>query len=158
MTGKPSRRRTYSLTQASKAVDVLFSALGGAEKLQLLALWEHWAFAVGAEVAELGVPLGHTDATLLIGVDDSMALQELSMQTPDILERVNAFLDAPLFSRVRVILRQNQRPLTEKRPPRSTRTPSTMPPPPPRLGKLVFSPDSPIADCYAAYVQAFRTV
>ena len=83
-----------------------------------------------------------------------MALQELSLQGPEILERVNSFMNSAFFLKVRVALLQKQRPLNRARPQKS------LPPPAParplRLGGLSLHPDSPAGRCYAAYVAMFR--
>ena len=152
-------KREKRLRTVREAVDILLAAYGGQDRRQLCSLWDNCEMVLGDDLAPLALPLGHKDSVLLVGAEDSMALQELSLQSPEILERANAFMDAPFFSQVRVILLQGQRPLNERRPPRPlspARPP--MPPRPPRLGGLMgaFSPDSLAGPCYEAYVAAFR--
>ncbi len=156
---KPSRTRKKKLIPASGAVAALLATLGG-EALGLLSLWEHWDFAAGEEVAALGQPLGHKDDVLILGVEDPMAMQELSLRIPELLERVNAFLDSEIFSDVRLILLQGARPLTVKRPRRSLSPFDRMPPRPPRLGGLAgrLDPHSPVTRSYEAYIRAFDAV
>ena len=86
-------------------------------------------------------------------------MQEVSLQSPDILERVNAFMDRPFFHKIRVQLMQGQRSLAEVRPRRPARTVVSEPPPrPPRLGALKgkLDPNSPVARCYEAYLAMFQ--
>ncbi len=151
-------KREKRLRSVQEAVNILLAAYGGEENFRICALWDNWEMVMGEALAPLALPLGHKDGVLLVGAEDSMALQELSLQTPEILERANAFMDTPFFSKVRVILQQGQRPLSEKLPARPT-TParSPMPSRPPRLGGLMgtFPPDSLVGRCYRAYVAAF---
>lgn len=155
----PSRTRKRALLPASGAVEALFATLGGQEIGKLLALWEHWTFAAGEEAAGLAFPLGHRGATLILGAEDAMAMQELSLLIPELLERVNAFLDSPFFSDIRLVLLQGARPLSEKRATRPTPAISRMPPRPPHLGGLVgkLDPLSPVTRSYEAYIRAFQS-
>lgn len=151
------RERTYGMRPVDNAIDVLLERLGGKEARQLAALWDNWAMVLGEDMAPLGFPIGHKDATLLIGAEDSMAMQELFMQSAEILERANAFMDSNFFERVRVVLLQGKRPLNEKRSVRPRhRLRRANPPRPPRLGGLQLPPDSPVAECYKAYIAAFE--
>lgn len=153
------KKREKRLRSIQEALDILFRAHGGQEQRHLSALWSNWEMVLGEDLAPLGVPLGHKDRVLHIGAEDSMALQELSLQSPEILERVNAFMDGPYFSQVRVALQQGQRALSEKRPPRSLAPlRPALPPKPPRLGSLSgqFPPGSLVGPCYEAYISVWR--
>lgn len=160
MSAKPSlKKREKRLCGIQEALDILFRAHGGQEQRHLNALWNNWDMVLGEDLAQLGAPLGHKDRMLQIGAEDSMALQELSLQSPDILDRVNAFMDGPFFVQVRVILLQGQRALNERRPARSlTPLRPCVPPRPPRLGALsgTFPPGSLVASCYDAYISVWR--
>lgn len=72
--------------------------------LRLAVLWTSWPVIVGPEAAELARPLGHNKTTLLLGVEDAVAMQEISFQTPRILQAANAFLGEPFFDKVRLDL------------------------------------------------------
>jgi hypothetical protein len=134
-------------------VDSFLAQLGGKERRHLCALWNNWDLVL-VPLAPLALPLGQEKGALLLGAEDSMALQELVLQGPEILERVNAFMDGPFFLKVRVILAQGRRPLNRRPPPRPLPPPSAARPP--RLGGLSLPPDSPVGRCYAAYVAMFR--
>ena len=103
---------------------LLLERLGGQEQGKLVSLWKNWDQIMGEEVTALGRPLGHKkhagcsagdgakdwakDRTLNIGADDSMALQELSLRSPEILERANAALGSEFFTEVKVSLLQGK--------------------------------------------------
>lgn len=132
---------------------LLLERLGGPEASRRNALWKDWSAIVGEDVAALGCPLGQKDGVLLIGAEDSMALQELSLLSGEILERANAFMHGEPFTEVRVQLMQGQRDLAAPRPePPPAQAPAE--PPLPRLGGLLgrLDPDSPVTRCYKAFV------
>ncbi|MDL2207517.1 DUF721 domain-containing protein, partial [Desulfovibrio sp. OttesenSCG-928-M16] len=73
----PWRKRAYATHSVHEAVTKLFISLGGADQARLVELWRHWEMVMGEMLAPLGRPLGHKDATLFIGAEDAMAMQEL---------------------------------------------------------------------------------
>ncbi|MDR1490330.1 MAG: DUF721 domain-containing protein [Desulfovibrio sp.] len=113
--GKPRRPRPSALRaeqscSAAEAVRDLFAGLGRPWQGRLKELWRHWDMVAGEEIARIGRPLGYgsKDRSLLLGVDDAMALQELSLQRDDILERSNAFMNETFFLNLKVRLLQDQ--------------------------------------------------
>lgn len=70
---------------------------------KLWQLWQHWEMVMGPDLAELALPLGHHKDVLLVAACDNMVMQELQMQSDEILERVNAFMDGR-FKSVRLSL------------------------------------------------------
>ena len=109
---------------------------------------------MGPDIAALAHPLGHRKDILLVGGEDSCAMQELSYAVPEILERVNAFMDEDYFHKVELHLLLGKESLRRVD---ITPVPVIPPPPrPPRLGALKLPPDSPVAACYAAYVRCFE--
>lgn len=148
-----------------EALAAFYERLGGKEQGKLTALWKSWESVVGEDISSLGFPLGHKETVLHIGVDDSMALQDLSMQKEDILERVNDFMEADFFDDVAITLMQGKRDLSRPEETRSAPAPVTDSPPAwlpeeerPDVGKLLgkIPPDSPIARCYEAHVSMAR--
>ena len=116
---------------------------------------------MGDDLAALAFPLGHKDDILLIGAEDTMAMQELFLQSPEILERANAFMDSEFFLHVKVSLMQGQRDLSRQRPRRPHSPLAPVPPPKPaRLGALLgkLNPDSPVTRCYQAYLAMFNSL
>lgn len=84
--------------------DVLAGMGGDPLRMRLVQLWRHWEMVLGPELAPLARPLGHHKDTLLIGAEDAMLMQELHLQSGEILERVNAFMEGPFFAAVKVSL------------------------------------------------------
>jgi hypothetical protein len=150
-----SGKREKRLLPAGEAVQALLARLGGQDRGRLCALWDNWNPVLGP-LSSLALPLGQENGVLLLGAEDSMVLQELTLQGPEILERVNAFMGSLFFLKVRVVLVQGRRPLNRKIPPPAF--PAPQPARPPRLGGLSLPQDSPAGRCYAAYVAMFRKI
>lgn len=151
-------RREKRLLAAGEAMSAFLDGYGGKERRHLTALWRNWSVVMGEALAELAFPLGHKGDVLIIGADDVMAMQELSLQSMEILERANAFMDSEFFRQVKVNLMQGQQALTRPRPRRPDSPIRPAPPPKPtRLGGLVgkLTPDSPVTRCYEAYIAMF---
>ncbi len=119
----------------------------------LVELWRNWAMVMGPALAPLALPLGCRGEILVVGGEDNLVLQELSFQTPELLERVNAFMDAPpdapVFTRVELRLIQGKRPLSL---PPETPVRERHLCRPADLGAYLdlMDPESPVARCYAA--------
>ena len=117
-------------------------------------LWKNWELVMGPDIAPLACPIGHRNGILIVGGEDSYALQELSYAVPEILMRANAFMDALFFHKVELHLLMGKEDL------RSVGVTPVPPPPrlqrPPRLGRLNLPADSPAAAAYAAYVRMFE--
>ena len=135
----------------------VLTALGGdAARLRLVQLWRHWEMVLGPELAPLARPLGHHGDCLRIGAEDAMLMQELHLQSGEILERVNAFMEGPFFACVKVSLGFRRTELDTIAPPP---TPPPQPLERPRVtGEALahMRPDSPVARCYARYVGLAR--
>lgn len=120
---------------------------------RLVRLWQHWDMVMGPQLAPIAWPLGHRGTVLLVGAEDAMLMQELSMQTEEILERVNAFIDEALFTEVRVSLALGKNPLNGSLavpPPRVRPVLERGPAPSGRYLDLMNS-DSAVAKCYARF-------
>lgn len=142
----------------NEALSILFSEEAFRRERFIAALWQNWSMILGEYLGGLAFPLGHKDETLIIGAEDNMAMQELSLQSPEILERVNAFMDEEVFSKVKLELLLGQRPLQSGRPARPVMRPApAIPPRPPRLGTLrgVLDASSLVGKCYEAYVALY---
>ena len=142
----------------NEALSVVFSNEAYRKQRFVAALWQNWQAVLGEDLAVIAMPLGHKGDQLIIGAEDNMAMQELSLQAPEILERVNAFMGEDIFVKVKVALLLGQRPLRSHLPQReSTLVRPQLPPRPPGLGMLASSmdPDSVVARCYEAYVAMF---
>lgn len=157
--GRPAPRsqRTLALRSMADALASFLSARDGGEHVHLTRLWEHWAMVLGPNLAALAVPLGHRKDVLLIAAEDSMAAQEIAMQAGEVLERVNAFMNSPYFSRIQVELVMGRQDLS-----RSGQQQRPVPPvialrKPCNLGGLTgkLDPSSPVSRCYDAYLRYF---
>ena len=110
-------------------------------------------FSLGGKLGSVLSALGND--ILIVGGEDNLALQELSFMTPEILERVNAFMDAPVFDRVELRLVMGDRPLDQMPDIQPSTRVRPAPPRPRQLGAHLeeMNPDSPVARCYAAYLR-----
>lgn len=102
--GRDKGKRTNGMFSLGGKLGSVLSALGNGEKLMQVRLWQNWEMVMGPDIAPLAWPLGARNDILIVGGEDNLALQELSFMTPEILERVNAFMDAPVFDRVELRL------------------------------------------------------
>lgn len=151
----PPRRQDAPLPLSEALAAWLSSKGGEARPAHLDQLWKNWAMVMGPDLAPLAQPLGHRNDLLLVGGEDHLVLQELTYAVPEILERVNAFMDEPFFHRVELHLLLGKTPLNL-----AAATPVPVPPPltrPPRLGGLSLDPASPVGRCYQAYLRCFDT-
>ena len=146
-----------ALRGISEALAYFLGKRDGNEHGQLTRLWEHWAMVMGREIASLGVPLGHKKDALIIAAEDSMAAQDIAMQAGEVLERANAFMRGPYFSRIQVELTMGRNDLSKPAPEMRPKPPDYQPPRPEQLGGLTGSldPASPVARCYEAYLRYF---
>ena len=155
---KVGTNRQWRLCAMNEALSVVFSDEAYRKQRLVTALWQNWQAVLGEDLAVIAMPLGHKGDQLIIGAEDNMAMQELSLQAPEILERVNAFMGEDIFVKVKVALLLGQRPLRSHLPQReSAPVRPQLPPRPPGLGSLAGSmaPDSVVARCYEAYVAMF---
>ncbi len=157
---EPVSKRSLNLQSAGQALALFMAKHDGGLHLRLGNLWQCWEMVLGPQLSPLGIPLGHAKDCLLIGAEDSMAVQELFMQTGEILERVNAFMDMPFFSRLQVELRLGRANLAASRPSVKKRLPPPRLPKPPNLGALldVLPADSAVGKCYRAYLAYFARI
>lgn len=85
----------------------LLESMGGSrERSRLDSLWKNWEQVAGEEIASLTTPLGHHGATLLLGAEDAMAIQEGRMMSEEILARVNGFLKTQYFTQLKISLKE----------------------------------------------------
>lgn len=165
------RSATDAALSLGEALAALLEAMGGTpERAGLQHLWDNWETALGAELAALAMPLGQRagrpssragdreGATLLLGAEDAMLMQELRFRGDEILARVNAFLGHPHFAAVQVSL-----PLGKSAPERSRQRAADAASAPQEPGEeapalsgvflRAMDPDSPVARCYARFAR-----
>ena len=154
--GRDLDKRSSKTTPLSEGLGGWLAAHGmKPQQAMLEQLWRNWEVVMGPDLANVAHPVGHRNGILLIGGDDPCAMQELSYAVPEILERVNAFMDEEFFHKVELHLLMGRR--HSLRRVDITEVPPPPPPPrPPRLGALKLPPDSPLAAAYEAYVRMFN--
>lgn len=148
-------KREKRARSTEEGVSALLDSLGGKDRARLNRLWKDWESVMGEYIASLSHPLGHAEDVLLVGADDAMAMQELSLLSRELLERANEHMGRPLFAKVTVRLMQGRPDLARRREPFAA--PPLRPPyTPQQVGRHLgaFDPDSPVARCYEAHVRA----
>ena len=125
-----------------------------ADRIRLGHLWEHWPYVMGPELAGMACPLGTHKDVLLLGCEDNMLMQEITLCRDEILERVNAFMEKPYFHNIKASLLMGRCNLARPRPK-------------PQVKQQVFesnvrgtyldriSPDTPWGRCYATYAGVY---
>lgn len=90
-----------------QAQDILHDFWNRAERRlqwRLAEIWSSWPKVVGPEIADMAKPLGRSKATLLLGAEDPMVMQEMHFHAPMILRAVNGALGEKVFDKVRIDL------------------------------------------------------
>ncbi len=139
------------------ALQRFFERHKGHESFHLLHLWDNWPMVMGEALCAMAHPLGAKDRLLIIGVEDNLAMHELSFQVPQILARANAFMNEQYFRQVRLELLQKRKPLYPRL--ALCRRDLTMErPKPSNLGRLKDSidPNSAAGRAYLSYVESFE--
>ncbi|MBT8764460.1 DUF721 domain-containing protein [Desulfohalobiaceae bacterium Ax17] len=140
----------------AEALKKQFSSEEIKNNFRLAQLWNNWSEVVGSKLADLIRPLGHKQHTLILGADDSIVIQEMNFFAPQILERVNDFLDQPFFDKIRFELIKGRTPLDQQLVITPVRQRSLKKPQ--NLGKLLdkLPKDSPVYKCYKKYISMFE--
>ncbi|GAB6887916.1 hypothetical protein JCM13304A_14140 [Desulfothermus okinawensis JCM 13304] len=105
------KKTTKSIKHASTLISEIIDQKGGTEKFALIRLWKNWEHVLGENLAKLAKPLGTNKKTLIIGVEDSLLMQELTFFTPDILKKINEFLGYEPFDKIIYKLLEDKTPL-----------------------------------------------
>jgi len=161
-------RKRQKDTQPIPAMEVMASVLAGLgaapgqgeTRARLQQLWLNWAMVMGPELAPLARPMGHHRDLLLIGAEDAMLAQELHLLAGEMLERVNAFMEQPFFTAIKVTLLMGKTGLDKtaasKAAPARGSAPRPKRPEPPNAHGLyleAMDPSSPVARAYARFVR-----
>lgn len=142
----------------AEAVQAALSQRRSRGQDRLLRLWQYWDMVMGEEIAPLALPLGHRRDILLVGAEDSLALQDLRFLTSEMLERVNAFMEEPFFRKIELSLCANRTNVARLPVLTLPRLGPYIPPKPARLGTLrgKIDPTSPAGRAYEAYVRMYE--
>ena len=155
--------RQREVCPVADAAQNVLERLGGRNQARLVQLWLNWSMVMGPDLACIAIPLGSRKQVLIVGGEDNMAMQELTYQVPEMLERANAFMDAEHFDKVELRLLLGREALDARIAAADVASgprPRALPPRPGHLGHLgglggAIDPDSPVGRCYAAYVRLF---
>ena len=149
--------RVNEMLPAGTRLGTLLSALGNSEKAMLSRLWQNWEMVMGPEIAPLASPLGARESVLVIGGEDNLVLQDLSYMKEEMLERANAFMDAPVFQRIDLQLLMGRNPLDLPPDIYPSFRERPVPERPLRLGGPLekMDPESPVTRAYLAYLHMF---
>lgn len=112
---------------------------------------------MGEDTARLVKPLGTRNKTLILGAEDSIVIQEITFASSQILDMLNDFCQGNFFDNIRVELLKGRTPLDQRLVPKSVAT-TLEPRKPAVLGNLkeIMNHDSPVAKCYATYLNYFK--
>ena len=159
-------RKRQKDAQPVPAMEVMTSVLAGLgvapgqgeARARLQQLWLNWPMVMGPDLAPLARPMGHHRDLLLIGAEDAMLAQELHLMADEILERVNAFMEQPFFSAIKVSLLMGKAGLDKtavrtSAPIRPVRPARPEPPEAHGLYLEAMDPSSPVARAYARFVR-----
>ena len=159
-------RKRQKDAQPVPAMEVMTSVLAGLgvapgqgeARARLQQLWLNWDMVMGPDLAPLARPMGHHRDLLLIGAEDAMLAQELHLMADEILERVNAFMEQPFFSAIKVSLLMGKAGLDKtavrtSAPIRPVRPARPEPPEAHGLYLEAMDPSSPVARAYARFVR-----
>ena len=159
-------RKRQKNAQPVPVVEVMASVLAGLgaapgqgeARARLQQLWLNWEMVMGPDLAPLARPMGHHHDLLLIGAEDAMLAQELHLMAEEILERVNAFMEQPFFSAIKVSLLMGKAGLDKTAVPKHTaaQVPKPAKPEPPKAHGLyleAMDPTSPVARAYARFTR-----
>ena len=141
--------------RTGSVLEKVFISLGASpEQAKLSRLWRSWDAVLGSDLAPLARPLGHHDDRLLIGAEDAVLLQELYYMGPEIVRRVNEFLQEDFFTAVKVSLMLDHQDLDAPSPvlERSAGRPQEEVPAPSGASLGLMDPESAVARCYARFL------
>ena len=141
--------------RTGSVLEKVFISLGASpEQAKLSRLWRSWDAVLGPDLAPLARPLGHHDDKLLIGAEDAVLLQELYYMGPEIVRRVNEFLQEDFFTAVKVSLMLDHQDLDAPSPvlEHSAGRPKEEVPAPSGASLGLMDPESAVARCYARFL------
>lgn len=141
--------------RTGSVLEKVFLSLGASpEQAKLSRLWRSWDAVLGADLAPLARPLGHHDDKLHIGAEDAVLLQELYYMGPEIVRRVNEFLQEDFFTAVKVSLMLDHQDLDAPSPvlERSAGRPKEDVSAPSGASLGLMDPESAVARCYARFL------
>lgn len=128
-------------------------------ELEMVRLWRNWSSVLGPELSKLARPLGRRKASLVIGTEDSIVMQELSFCSDQILHNVEQFLGWQPFDKVTLELLKGRTPLDQVALPRAGAEQTTRQDLPDVGGQEDwFAGQTALQSCYRAYVRMVESL
>ncbi len=92
----------------SEAIQDFFLKNNYKHELDIARVWLNWDKIVGPELAVLAKPLRRQRNSLIIGVENSLIMQEMRFQAKTILESISEFLRWQPFDKIKFELLYNK--------------------------------------------------
>jgi hypothetical protein len=129
-------------------------------EMDVARIWRSWPDIIGSRLAEMARPLGRRRDALIIGVEDSLVMQELTYFSEEIRERIGEFLGWQPFDKVKFELLEDRTPLNEVQVRHEARLPEQHLPDEEEVGSLldVLPSNSSFRSCYEAYVRMIKAL
>ncbi|MCF8039497.1 MAG: DUF721 domain-containing protein [Desulfohalobiaceae bacterium] len=99
--------KTMPMRNLAQILDEYISRRNISREFQIAGIWKNWSHIVGPRLIELARPLGKRKKTLVIGVENSLAMQELVFYSEQILEQVEEYLGWQPFDKISFELLHN---------------------------------------------------
>lgn len=150
-------KRTLRMSSIKEQIEtVLLNLNSGSEEKLLVELWRNWRMVMGPYLEGIAYPLGRREKTLIVGGEDTMALQELAFMKEELLERVNAFMDRTFFDKVDLQLCMGRqlvykKQISQENMPKKLKIPKQHAAE--QSDSLVLDSNSPISRCYKVYLR-----
>jgi len=140
---------------ASEIISQIIQKKDQEKKINLIILWKNWKKILGPTLASMAKPIGSKDNTLIIGVEDSILMQELSFFSSEILEKINDFLGFQPFDKVKYKLLEDKTPLDAIICKREGKRASYIFQLPEKIGELkeIIPEGSPVYKAYKSYIK-----
>ena len=138
---------------AAQAVKAYISRPDMDQELQIAGIWKHWDRIIGPGLQDLARPLGKRKRTLVVGVANSLVMQECVFYSEQILEKIADYLDWQPFDKISFELLQKGACLDEITVGCDFQTLTAKIPE--SLGGLLETvpEDSPVGSCYRTYLR-----
>jgi predicted nucleic acid-binding Zn ribbon protein len=92
----------------SQALDDFFVQNNFRREMDIVRVWINWKTIVGPELAAMAKPLGRRQKSLIVGVENSLIMQEMRFYSTTLLEHINEFLQWNPFDKVKFELLYNK--------------------------------------------------
>ncbi|MCF8109124.1 MAG: DUF721 domain-containing protein [Desulfohalobiaceae bacterium] len=141
---------------AAQALEALLSRRGMKQEMQIAEVWKQWPRIIGPGLQDLVRPVGKRKRTLRLGAANSLIMQECSLYSEQILDKIAACLGWQPFDKISFELLENKVCLDQVFVGCDFQTYTAAPPE--ILGGLLDAvpEDSPVGSCYRTYLRMLR--